>query len=91
MSCCRVPWFKQRDVCVLLVVMQVPQRTVEIGRKIIESDSPVALRSPPSEQELEQGLALEQARNLEAVRLVLAPPSPPSLSYAHTLYKHAKE
>ncbi|XP_053495926.1 proteasome activator complex subunit 4B isoform X1 [Ictalurus furcatus] len=46
----------------------VPQSTLEIGRKITESSSPVAHMGPPSEQELEQGLALERARNLQAVR-----------------------
>ncbi|XP_053094465.1 proteasome activator complex subunit 4B isoform X1 [Pangasianodon hypophthalmus] len=46
----------------------VPQITLELGRKITESGNPVAHMGPPSEQELEQGLALERARNLEAVR-----------------------
>ncbi|TSK14769.1 Proteasome activator complex subunit 4B [Bagarius yarrelli] len=46
----------------------VPQSTLELGRMITESGSPAAHLGAPSEQELEQGLALEQARNLEAVR-----------------------
>lgn len=76
----------QIDLCYLLVGVQVPQSTVEIGCKISESDSPVAHISPPSEQELEQGLALEQARNLDAVRLVQSI-SFSLTHYTHTIYK----
>lgn len=68
-------------MCVFVCVgVQVPQSTLEIGRKITESSSPVAHMGPPSEQELEQGLALERARNLQAVRLVLSH----SLTHSHT-------
>lgn len=46
----------------------VPQSTLEMGRKIAESDYPPPHIGPPSEQELQQGLLLEQARNQDAVQ-----------------------
>lgn len=48
--------------------MQVPESTLELGRKITESGSPVACMGSPSEQELQQGLDLEKNRFSKAVQ-----------------------
>ncbi|KAL7869287.1 hypothetical protein AOLI_G00132750 [Acnodon oligacanthus] len=44
------------------------QSMLELGRKISETGSPTPHMGSPSEQEIEKGLALQQAKNLEAVQ-----------------------
>ncbi|XP_062859085.1 proteasome activator complex subunit 4B isoform X2 [Trichomycterus rosablanca] len=46
----------------------VPESALELGRKITESGRPAAFMGSPSEQELQQGLALEQTKYLNAVQ-----------------------
>lgn len=58
---------------VFFIGVQVPQSALELGCKITGSGNPVAHIGSPSEEELKQGLALEQVRNQDAVRLVITP------------------
>ncbi|KAL7856906.1 hypothetical protein SRHO_G00158050 [Serrasalmus rhombeus] len=44
------------------------QGMLELGREISETRSPTPYMGSPSEQEIENGLALQQAKNLEAVQ-----------------------
>uniref|UniRef100_W5L008 Proteasome activator subunit 4b n=1 Tax=Astyanax mexicanus TaxID=7994 RepID=W5L008_ASTMX len=46
----------------------MPQSTLELGLKISQSGNPAPSINLPSEQELEKGLTLQQAKNLDAVQ-----------------------
>lgn len=56
----------QPHVC-LWLSLQVPESAVLLGQGITKSSQPTPHMGTPSDQELEQGLALQKAKNQEAV------------------------